>query len=117
MPPFAHTDLTPRVGSLVETDLPTLLSGEHASGCANFVACGKANSISKAGKKADSFMSKWVMMDAKCIHPQSKARSDLALRRSQRVRAKRHGPQLATDRVNAWRLMGRGRLRFRILLW
>ena len=26
------TDLTPRVGSLVETDLPTLLSGSHAAG-------------------------------------------------------------------------------------
>jgi len=28
---FTHTALTPRVGSLVETDLPTLLSGRHAS--------------------------------------------------------------------------------------
>lgn len=27
---LAHTDLTPRVGSLVDTDLPTLLSGRHA---------------------------------------------------------------------------------------
>lgn len=27
---FSHTDLTPRVGSLVETDLATLLSGAHA---------------------------------------------------------------------------------------
>jgi alpha-ketoglutarate-dependent taurine dioxygenase len=28
---FTHTELTPRVGSLVETDLPTLLSGRHAA--------------------------------------------------------------------------------------
>ena len=41
----------------------------HTSGCANFIAAGKANSISKAGKKADGFRSKWVMMDAKCVHP------------------------------------------------
>ena len=41
----------------------------HTSGCANFVAAGKANTISKAGKKAEGFRSKWVMMDAKCAHP------------------------------------------------
>ena len=41
----------------------------HTSRCANFIAAGKANSISKAGKKADGFRSKWVMMDAKCVHP------------------------------------------------
>ena len=28
---FTYTDLTPRVGSLVEADLPTLLGGEHAA--------------------------------------------------------------------------------------
>jgi len=28
---LTHTDLTPRVGSLVETDLPALLSGRHAA--------------------------------------------------------------------------------------
>ena len=41
----------------------------HTSGCANFIAAGKANSISKTGKKADGFRSKWAMMDAKCAHP------------------------------------------------
>ena len=41
----------------------------HTSGCANFIVAGKANAISKAGKKADGFRSKWVMMDAKCVHP------------------------------------------------
>ena len=30
---------------------------------------GKASSISKMGKKADGFRSKWAMMDAKCVHP------------------------------------------------
>ncbi|HKY13529.1 MAG TPA: TauD/TfdA family dioxygenase [Microthrixaceae bacterium] len=28
---FTHTDLTPRVGSLIEADLPTLLGGSHAA--------------------------------------------------------------------------------------
>ena len=41
------------------------INDDHTSGCANFVAAGKANAISKAGKKADGFRSKWVTMDAK----------------------------------------------------
>ena len=41
----------------------------HCSGCINFVAANKTNAISKAGKKAEGFRSKWVMMDAKCVHP------------------------------------------------
>ena len=41
----------------------------HTSGCANFIAAGKANSISKTGKKVDCFRSKWAMMDAKCVPP------------------------------------------------
>src|SRR3954468_6447631 len=45
------------------------VSGEHTSGCANFVACGKANSISSTGKRADNIRSKWVMMDAKHADP------------------------------------------------
>ena len=48
------------------------INDDHTSGCANFVAGGKANAISKAGKKADGFRSKWVMMDAKCVHPRLK---------------------------------------------
>ena len=43
--------------------------GGHCSGCANFVAANGTNAISKAGKRADGFRSKWVMMDAKCVHP------------------------------------------------
>ena len=39
------------------------------SRCANFVAAKKTNTISKAGKKAEGFRSKWVLMDAKCSHP------------------------------------------------
>ena len=31
----------------------------HTFGCANFITAGKANSISKTGKKADGFRSKW----------------------------------------------------------
>ena len=45
------------------------VSGEHTSGCANFVACGKANSISSTGKRADNIRSKWVMMDAQRADP------------------------------------------------
>ena len=41
----------------------------HTSGCANFVAAGKANAISKAGKKAEGFRSKWILVDAGRIHP------------------------------------------------
>ena len=41
----------------------------HIYGCANFVASGKANSISSTGKRADNIRSKWVMMDAKCARP------------------------------------------------
>ena len=44
-------------------------SREHTSGCANFVACGKANSISSTGKRADNIRSKWVMMDAQRVDP------------------------------------------------
>jgi len=45
------------------------VSEEHISGCANFVASGKANSISSTGKRADNIRAKWVMMDAKRAHP------------------------------------------------
>ena len=41
----------------------------HFSGCANFVAANGTNMISKAGKKAEGFRSKWVLMDAMCSHP------------------------------------------------
>ena len=45
------------------------VSEGHISGCANFVASGKANSISSTGKRADNIRSKWVMMDAKRADP------------------------------------------------
>nr|XP_020178713.1 ankyrin repeat domain-containing protein 24-like [Aegilops tauschii subsp. strangulata] len=45
------------------------VSDGHVRGCANFVASGKANLISNTGKRADNIRAKWVMMDAKCIHP------------------------------------------------
>ena len=41
----------------------------HVSRCANFVASGKANSISNTGKRADNIRSKWVMVDTKLAHP------------------------------------------------
>ena len=45
------------------------VSKTHISGCANFVACGKANSISSTGKRADNIRSKWAMMDAQRADP------------------------------------------------
>ena len=44
------------------------INSEHTSACANFVGYAKANTISKTGKRADNFRSKWVMVDARCIH-------------------------------------------------
>ena len=44
------------------------INGEHTSACANFVTYSKANAISKTGNRVDDFRSKWVMMDARCIH-------------------------------------------------
>ena len=41
----------------------------YRSGCVSFVTANKTNAISKAGKKAEGFRSKWVLMDAKCSHP------------------------------------------------
>ena len=46
------------------------------------------------------------------VAPRPKARSDLALRRSQRASAERRGPQQPAASLDAWRLIGRGRLRF-----
>ena len=45
------------------------VSEGHIYGCANFIASGKANSISSTGKRADNIRSKWVMMDAKHADP------------------------------------------------
>ena len=39
------------------------------SGCVGFVAANKITAILKAGKKAEGFRSKWVLMDAKHLHP------------------------------------------------
>ena len=45
------------------------VSEGHISGCANFIASSKANSISSTRKRADNIRSKWVMVDAKLAHP------------------------------------------------
>lgn len=44
------------------------VSEDHISGCANFVASGKANSTSSTGKRADNIRSKWATVDAKLAH-------------------------------------------------
>ena len=41
----------------------------HCSGSTNFVTANGTNAISKAGKKAEGFRSKWILIDAKCSHP------------------------------------------------
>ena len=46
------------------------------------------------------------------VAPGPKARSSLALRRSQRTSAERRGPPQPAALADAWRLIGRGRLRF-----
>lgn len=64
----AYVEVMPSVALLRHFFFLRINNG-HTSGCANFVAAGKANAISKAGKKTDGFRSKWVMIDAKCVHP------------------------------------------------
>ena len=46
------------------------------------------------------------------VAPRPKAHSGLASRRSQRSSAEHRGPQKPAALVDAWRLIGRGRLRF-----
>ena len=46
------------------------------------------------------------------VAPGPKARSNLASRRSQRSSVERRRPQKPAPSVDAWRLIGRGRLRF-----
>ena len=75
----------------------------HTSGCANFVAAGKANAISKAGKKADGFRSKWVMMDAKCVHPQLKLPTEMPQSDEgwSRVKVTHDRAKLVLEKMNA----------------
>ena len=49
------------------------------------------------------------------VAPGPKARSDLASWRSQGASAERRGPQPPAALVDAWRLIGRGHLRFPML--
>ena len=44
------------------------VSDGHVSGCANFIASSKANSMSSTGKRADNIRAKWVMMGTTCVH-------------------------------------------------
>ena len=42
------------------------MTGEHPVGCIGFVAARGGNAISRAGKKVDDAVKRWVLMDAKC---------------------------------------------------
>ena len=63
------------------------------SGCANFVAANKTNAISKAGKKAEGFRSKWVLMDAKCSHPRLVLPTEMPVSQEGWLRAKLTDPR------------------------
>ena len=63
----AHVGVMPSV-ALLRHFFFLRVTSVHASACAGFVAYSKANAISKAGKRADGFRSKWVMLDAGCIN-------------------------------------------------
>ena len=65
----AHVWVMPSV-ALLRHFFSLRTNGDHTSACAGFVAYSKANAISKTGKRVDGFGSKWVMMNARCIHPQ-----------------------------------------------
>ena len=41
-------------------------TGDNSVGCIGFVAVRGANAISRAGKKVEDAMKRWVLMDAKC---------------------------------------------------
>ena len=56
------------------------------------VAANKTNAISKAGKKAEGFRSKWVLMDAKCAHPRLVLSTEMPSPHDRWLRAKRTVP-------------------------
>ena len=45
------------------------VTGANISTCMSFVTYSKANAISKAGKRAEGFRSKWVMVNVGCHNP------------------------------------------------
>ena len=75
----------------------------HCSGCVNFVAANKTNAISKAGKKAEGFRSKWVLMDAKCSHPRLVRPMEMPVSHDGWFRAKLTDPraELVLERMTA----------------
>ena len=64
----------------------------HRLRCVNFVATNKTNAISKAGKKAEGSRSKWVLMDAKCSHPQLVLPTEMPESHDEWLRAKLTDP-------------------------
>ena len=65
----------------------------HRSGCVGFVTANKTNAISKAGKKAEGFRSKWVLMDAKCSHPRLVLPTEMHVSQEGWLRAKLTDPR------------------------
>ena len=64
----AHVGVMPSV-ALLRHFFSLRVTGANISACASFVAYSKSNAISKAGKRAEGFRSKWVMVDARCHNP------------------------------------------------
>ena len=63
----AHVGVMPSM-ALLRHFFSLRITGSHTLVSAGFVAYSKANAISKTGKRVDGFQSKWVMLDAGCIH-------------------------------------------------
>ena len=64
----AHVGVMPSV-ALLRHFFSLRVTGANILVCASFVAYPKSNAISKAGKRAEGFRSKWVMVDARCHNP------------------------------------------------
>lgn len=96
--------------------------------CRHFVAYAKDNAISKTGKRADNYWSKWVMMDSRCIHPrlvfpmempqpdEGWCRTKLDDNRAKMVLEKMNG-DLKPGNVKAAKLMGATLLREFLMQW
>ena len=64
----AHVGVKPSV-ALLRHYFSLRTSCGSASACASFVAYGSSIAISNPGRRIEGFRSKWVLVDAGCIHP------------------------------------------------
>src|SRR3954462_803906 len=64
----AHVGVQPSV-ALLRHYFYLRTSKGSPSMCVGFVACGSSMAISNPGKRIEGFQSKWVLVDAGCVHP------------------------------------------------